>query len=68
MALKERIQEDMKAAMRAGEKERLATIRMLLAGAISILLIVTRRLRRRDVIAYGPYLCLGALLTLLLQG
>ena len=32
MALKERIQEDMKAAMRAGEKERLATIRMLLAG------------------------------------
>jgi hypothetical protein len=30
--LKERIQEDMKAAMRAGEKERLATIRMLLAG------------------------------------
>lgn len=32
MALKERIQEDMKAAMRAGEKERLATIRMILAG------------------------------------
>src|SRR5262245_49129972 len=32
MALKERIQDDMKAAMRAGEKERLATIRMLLAG------------------------------------
>jgi uncharacterized protein YqeY len=32
MALKERIQEDMKTAMRAGEKDRLATIRMLLAG------------------------------------
>ncbi len=32
MALKERIQEDMKAAMRAGEKERLVTIRMILAG------------------------------------
>lgn len=32
MPLKERIQEDMKAAMRAGEKERLATIRMILAG------------------------------------
>ncbi|HJS21453.1 MAG TPA: GatB/YqeY domain-containing protein [Steroidobacteraceae bacterium] len=32
MALKERIQEDMKAAMRAGEKERLATIRMIMAG------------------------------------
>ena len=30
--LKERITEDMKAAMRAGEKERLGTIRMLLAA------------------------------------
>jgi uncharacterized protein len=32
MALKERITEDMKSAMRSGEKERLATIRMILAG------------------------------------
>ena len=32
MTLKERITEDMKAAMRSGEKDRLATIRMLLAG------------------------------------
>lgn len=32
MTLKERITEDMKSAMRAGEKERLATIRMALAG------------------------------------
>jgi uncharacterized protein len=32
MTLKERITEDMKSAMRAGEKDRLATIRMLLAG------------------------------------
>src|SRR6185295_14441250 len=32
MTLTERIQEDMKAAMRAGEKERLGTIRMILAG------------------------------------
>ena len=32
MALKERIQDDMKTAMRAGEKERLGTIRMILAG------------------------------------
>jgi uncharacterized protein YqeY len=32
MALKERITEDMKTAMRAGEKERLATIRMALAA------------------------------------
>ncbi len=31
-SLKERITEDMKAAMRAGEKERLGTIRMLQAG------------------------------------
>jgi uncharacterized protein YqeY len=32
MALKERIQEDVKTAMRAGEKQRLATLRMILAG------------------------------------
>jgi uncharacterized protein len=32
MALKERITEDMKTAMRAGEKQRLGTVRLLLAG------------------------------------
>lgn len=32
MTLKERITEDMKTAMRSGEKERLATIRMILAA------------------------------------
>jgi uncharacterized protein YqeY len=32
MALKERVTEDMKSAMRAGEKERLATIRLLMAA------------------------------------
>jgi uncharacterized protein len=32
MSLKERIQEDMKAAMRSGEKERLGTVRLILAG------------------------------------
>jgi len=32
MTLKERIQDDMKAAMRTGERERLATIRLMLAG------------------------------------
>src|SRR5690606_37950764 len=32
MTLKERITEDMKSAMRAGEKDRLATIRMILAA------------------------------------
>jgi uncharacterized protein YqeY len=32
MSLKERITEDMKSAMRAGEKQRLATIRLILAA------------------------------------
>ena len=32
MALRERITEDMKAAMRAGDKERLGTVRLLLAA------------------------------------
>ena len=32
MALKDRITEDMKTAMRAGEKERLATIRLIMAA------------------------------------
>jgi uncharacterized protein len=32
MNLKERIQEDMKSAMRAGDKERLGTVRLILAG------------------------------------
>jgi hypothetical protein len=32
MGLRERIQEDMKAAMRSGDKERLATVRLILAA------------------------------------
>src|SRR5579864_3844353 len=32
MSLKERVQEDMKAAMRSGDKERLATVRLILAA------------------------------------
>ncbi len=32
MTLKERITEDMKSALRAGEKDRLATVRLILAG------------------------------------
>ena len=36
MGLKERITEDMKTAMRAGEKERLATIRLVLAAVKQI--------------------------------
>ena len=36
MTLKERITEDMKAAMRAGEKDRLATIRLILSAVKQI--------------------------------
>ena len=36
MSLKERITEDMKTAMRAGEKDRLATIRLILAAVKQI--------------------------------
>jgi uncharacterized protein len=32
MSLKERVQQDMKAAMRAGEKDRLSTVRLILAA------------------------------------
>ena len=32
MSLRERVQEDMKAAMRSGEKERLGTVRLILAA------------------------------------
>jgi uncharacterized protein YqeY len=32
MSLKQRVQEDMKSAMRAGDKERLGTVRLILAG------------------------------------
>src|SRR5450631_2650268 len=32
MSLKDRLQEDMKAAMRSGEKDRLGTIRLIMAG------------------------------------
>ena len=38
---------------------------ILLAALVSIVLLATRRAGRRDPIAYGPYLCLGALITLL---
>ena len=32
MSLKQRVQEDMKSAMRSGDKERLGTVRLILAG------------------------------------
>jgi leader peptidase (prepilin peptidase)/N-methyltransferase len=38
---------------------------ILLAGLAGILLLASRRVSRRQPIAYGPYLCGGALLTLL---
>lgn len=40
---------------------------ILLAGIGAVLLLVTRRVTRRQPIPYGPYLCAGALLALLLQ-
>ena len=40
---------------------------ILLAGFSSVFLLATHRARRRDVIPYGPYLCAGVLVTLLLQ-
>lgn len=41
---------------------------VLLAGVISVVLLVSRRATRKQVIPYGPYLCLGALLALVSQG
>lgn len=39
---------------------------VLLAGLAGVALLVSRRVSRRQAIAYGPYLCAGALLTLVL--
>lgn len=41
---------------------------MILAGLVAAVLLVLRRRGRRDTIAYGPYLCLGALAWLVLAG
>jgi leader peptidase (prepilin peptidase)/N-methyltransferase len=40
---------------------------VFLAGAGAVLLLVTRRVQRRDAIPYGPYLCAGAFVALLIQ-
>lgn len=40
---------------------------ILLAGVILAALLAARVLARKQAVAYGPYLCLGALLTLLLS-
>jgi leader peptidase (prepilin peptidase) / N-methyltransferase len=39
-----------------------------LAAAAGLLLLVTRRRSRHDIIPYGSFLCLGALLTFLIEG
>jgi leader peptidase (prepilin peptidase) / N-methyltransferase len=41
---------------------------MILAGLVAAVLLVLRRRGRRDTIAYGPYLCVGALAWLVLAG
>lgn len=51
MALRERITEDMKAAMRSGDKERLATIRLILAAIKQKEVDERRELSDADVIA-----------------
>jgi len=38
---------------------------ILLAGVVSVALLLTGRAKRRDPIAYSPYLCLGTLITLI---
>ena len=40
---------------------------IFLAGAGALVLLATRRVSRREPIPYGPYLCAGAFLALLLQ-
>jgi len=46
---------------------RALVIGIVLAGVTGLVLIASRRAGRHDVFAYGPFLCLGALLALLLQ-
>jgi leader peptidase (prepilin peptidase)/N-methyltransferase len=40
---------------------------MIFGGLGAIVLLVTRRASRRDAVPYGPYLCVGALLVLLIR-
>ena len=42
-------------------------IGIFLAGAILLALLAARVLSRKQAVAYGPYLCLGALVTLLVS-
>jgi leader peptidase (prepilin peptidase)/N-methyltransferase len=41
---------------------------MILAGVVGVSLLVSRRVGRRDAIAYGPFMLLGALAAILLIG
>ncbi|HEX4215305.1 MAG TPA: prepilin peptidase [Candidatus Dormibacteraeota bacterium] len=41
---------------------------MILAGLAAAVLLVLRRRGRRDTIAYGPFMCVGALAWLVLEG
>jgi leader peptidase (prepilin peptidase)/N-methyltransferase len=38
---------------------------IILGGVAAVLMLLSRRVSRRSAVAYGPYLCLGALLVLL---
>ncbi|MDP9370675.1 MAG: A24 family peptidase [Chloroflexota bacterium] len=40
---------------------------MFFGGVGAVLLLATRRAGRRDAVAYGPYLCVGALVVLLIR-
>jgi leader peptidase (prepilin peptidase)/N-methyltransferase len=55
------------AMVRVDQIARALVLGMLLAAIILGALLVARVLSRRQAVAYGPYLCLGALLTLFLM-
>lgn len=55
------------AIVRLGDVTRALIYGIFLAGATAIVLLATKRIGRRQAIAYGPYLCLGALVVLLTQ-
>lgn len=46
---------------------RALVVGIILAGVAGLVLLASRRAGRHDVFAYGPFLCLGALLAMLLQ-
>jgi uncharacterized protein YqeY len=56
MSLRERLQEDMKVALRAGEKERLQVIRMVLSDVKNIDLMPSKPTEQQVVEAYAKKL------------